>query len=288
MTLKQHLVFIVGPTASGKSALAVDLAVQLNGEIICADSRTIYKGLDVSTAKPTVAERAQVPHWGLDLVEPDQRFSAANFKDYALSKIADIQGRGKLPIIVGGTGLYIDGLLFDYQFGPVANPQLRYELEPLTIVELQQRITAAKIEMPENNKNKRYLIRAIEQGGVNKQKSAPMPGALVIGLNPPKTILHQRIENRAKAMMQNGALSEAEWLFKTYGHDAPAASAPFFKAFEEHFSEGKSLQDCLEKFATYDKQLAKRQMAWFKRNPHIVWHDSQASAQNFVLNKISV
>ncbi len=282
------VVFIVGPTASGKSALAIDLAVQLNGEIICADSRTVYKGLDVSTAKPTVAERAQVPHWGLDLVEPDQRFSAADFKAYALSKIANIQGRGKLPIIVGGTGLYIDGLLFDYQFGSVANPQLRNELEPLTIVELQQRITAAKIEMPENNKNKRYLIRAIEQGGVNKQKSAPMPGALVIGLNPPKPVLHQRIEKRASAMQQNGALQEAEWLFKTYSYDAPAASAPFFKAYAPHFTEGQNLQDCTAKDIMLNKQLAKRQMAWFKRDPHIVWHDSQASAQNFVLNKISV
>lgn len=282
------VIFIVGPTASGKSVLAKDLAVQLNGEIICADSRTIYKGLDVSTAKPTAAERAKVPHWGLDLVTPDVRFSAADFKAYAQSKIIDIQGRGKLPIIVGGTGLYIDGLLFDYQFGPAANPTLRTELEQLTLQQLQQRIAAAKIEMPENNQNKRYLIRAIEQGGVNKQKSAPMPGALVIGLNPLKTILHERIEKRASAMLQNGALPEADWLFKTYGYDAPATSAPFFKAYAPHFTSGQNLQDCTANDITQNKQLAKRQVAWFKRNPRIVWHDSQASAQNFVLNKISV
>ncbi|NDG32437.1 tRNA (adenosine(37)-N6)-dimethylallyltransferase MiaA, partial [bacterium] len=235
------ILFIVGPTASGKSALAIDIAKQLNGEIICADSRTVYMGLDVSTAKPSTAEQDGVKHWGLDLVSPDQRFSAADFKAYAQGKIAEIQGRGKLPIIVGGTGLYIDGLLFDYQFGPAANEQLRAELEPLNIEQLQQRIIDAGIDMPQNVKNKRYLIRAIEQGGVNTQKSEPMPGALVVGLNPPKELLQKRIEVRANAMQQNGALQEAEWLFKTYGYEAPAASAPFFKAYAPHFAHGHNV-----------------------------------------------
>jgi tRNA dimethylallyltransferase len=139
--------------------------------------------------------------------------------------------------------------------------------------------------MPQNSKNKRYLIRALEQGGVNTQKSEPMTGATIIGLNPPKELLHQRIEERANAMQQNGALDEAEWLFKTYGYDAPAASAPFFKAYAPYFVQGQSLQACLVKDIILNKQLARRQMAWFKRNPHINWFNGSLAAQQFVLNK---
>ena len=283
-----NTIFIVGPTASGKSALAIDLAKKLNGEIICADSRTVYKGLDVSTAKPTVKDRAEVPHWGLELIEPNQRFSAADFKIYASKRIADIQARSKLPIIVGGTGLYINGLFFDYQFGPPADEQIRKKLELLDIKELQKIIADKNIEMPENAKNKRYLIRAIEQGGINRQKNAPMNNSIIIGLNPSMQVLEDRIKSRANNMLKSSAINEAQWLFKNYGYDAPAASAPFFKAFAPHFAEGKSIADCTDRFVLNDRQLAKRQIAWFKRNPRIQWFNTAGDAHNFVLSKILI
>lgn len=110
------LIVIVGPTASGKTSVAIELAKRLDGEIICADSRTVYKGMDIGTAKPTAEERAIVPHWGLDLVGPNERFTAADFKDYAVQKIAEIRARGHIPFIVGGTGLYIDSVVFDFDF----------------------------------------------------------------------------------------------------------------------------------------------------------------------------
>ncbi len=276
--------FIVGPTASGKSALAMDLAKKLDGELICADSRTIYKGLDVATAKPTKTDRNEVVHWGLDLVEPNERYSAADFKTYATKCIADIQGRGKLPIIVGGTGLYIDGLLFDFNFGPAQDSQRRQELESLSTEQLQTLITDNNIEMPENNKNKRYLIRAIEQGGVNRQKNEPMQGALVIGLLPDRVVLDERINDRAAVMLQGG-LKEAEILFEAYGYDAPATSAPFFKAFAPHFISGKSTKECLERFVLNDRQLSKRQITWFKRNPGVKWFADAKAAYNFVRSK---
>jgi len=165
-----NTIYIVGPTASGKSDLGIQIAKELNGEIICADSRTIYKNLDIATAKPSLNERKEVKHWCLDVVEPNERYSAAQFKRDAQMAIKDILSRSKLPIIVGGSGLYIDGLLYDYEFGPLENEQLRSELELMTIEQLQEIITARNIEMPENNKNKRYLIRAIEQGGINKKR----------------------------------------------------------------------------------------------------------------------
>ena len=281
------VVFIVGPTASGKSALGLELAKKINGEIICADSRTIYKGLDIATAKPSADEQAQVKHWCLDVVTPDKRYSAAQFKHDAQTAIKDIHKRGKVPIIVGGTGLYIDGLLFDYQFGPTANQKLRGELEQLTVQQLQQKLKDQNIPLPQNNKNKRYLIRAVEQGGVNTKHSQPMVGAIVIGLAPNKQILQKRIADRALVMLHNGAIAEAEWLYITYGYDAPATAAPFYKAFAAYAQGAALQQDCLQQFIKNDQHLAKRQMTWFKRNSHIVWFDAPEHAHDFVLSKIS-
>src|SRR4051812_9831711 len=119
------LIVIVGPTASGKTALAIEIAKLFNGEIICADSRTIYRGMDAGTAKPTTRERSIVPHWGLDLVEPGDSFSVADFKSYALNKITEIRARNHIPLLVGGSGLYVDAVLFDYQFGGRANKEIR-------------------------------------------------------------------------------------------------------------------------------------------------------------------
>src|SRR5664279_14928 len=130
------LVVITGPTASGKTGLAIELAHQFGGEIICADSRTIYRGMDIGTAKPTPVERLLVPHWGLDLVDPGEYFSVADFKKYADQKIIEIRARGRIPFLVGGTGLYIDAVIYDYRFGPPANADLRSRLEKLTIDEL--------------------------------------------------------------------------------------------------------------------------------------------------------
>jgi len=277
------VVFIVGPTASGKSALAIEIAKQYDGEIICADSRTIYRGLDTATAKPSLQDRAQVMHYGLDLLEPSEKFSAAQFKTYALGKIADIASRGKLPIVVGGTGLYIDGLLFDYNFGPAANDTLRAKLDELSIQELQDMIIKKAITMPENNKNKRYLIRAIEQGGVAAPQTELMPGAIVLGLHPGLPELEARICKRAEEMQIGGALEEAKWLFETHGYNAPAASAPFFKAYAPHFLHGQSLQECLERDIVLNRQLAKRQITWFKRNKHVQWFTAAKDVQKFVL-----
>jgi tRNA dimethylallyltransferase len=143
-TKKPELLVIVGPTASGKSDLALKVAKEFNGEIIAADSRTIYKGMDVGTAKPTKKEQELIPHWSLDLVEPGQVYSAYQFKKYAESKIAEIKKRGKLPILVGGSGLYIDAVLFGFGFVEPASQGQCTELEKLTTQELHARATREK------------------------------------------------------------------------------------------------------------------------------------------------
>ena len=280
------VIFIVGPTASGKSALALKLAQEIGGEIICADSRTVYKGLDVATAKPTPAERAQVPHWGLDLIEPSERFSAADFKQYAQRAIAAIQKEGATPIVVGGTGLYIDGLLFDFDFGPPANEEERALLEAMSVEALQQKIASLGIAMPENTQNKRYLVRAVEQGGVNTRKATHMPNAVVVGLRPDMKDLEARIQTRAESMVRGGALDEARWLFDTYGAHAPAVAAPFFKAYAAHIAGDETIDTCTQKDIVLNRQLAKRQLTWFKRNPYIHWFTNTSDAYNFLRTHI--
>ncbi|HEY5695257.1 MAG TPA: isopentenyl transferase family protein, partial [Candidatus Saccharimonadales bacterium] len=149
------LIVLVGPTASGKTSVAIELAQQVDGEIICADSRTVYKSMDIGTAKPTAIEQALAPHWGIDLVEPGEYFTAADFKQYANAKIAEIRGRGHTPFLVGGTGLYIDAVVFDYQFGPPVNTTERARLEAMSVKELQGYCEENNVELPENKQNRR-------------------------------------------------------------------------------------------------------------------------------------
>lgn len=299
-----EVLFIVGPTASGKSALSLQVAHDLQqvgrgAEIICADSRTIYTGLDIATAKPTASEQAMVPHWGLDLVTPDKRYSAAAFQLYAQQKIAEIKARHNVPIIVGGTGLYIDCVLFNYKFGPAADLKARARLELMSIQDLQQVIAKKGYAMPQNLLNKRYLIRAIEQGGVNASKSVMLKNCLVVGILPNRDELKARIRKRATAMLQSGALQETEKLFTAYGFDAPAAAAPFYRAFIPYYekhgirvddtaTDDALLMSCLDRFATNDWQLAKRQITWFKRNEHISWFVSGEPARDFIHSALKV
>lgn len=269
--LDQPLLVIVGPTASGKSGLAMQIAEDFSGEIICADSRTIYKGMDVGTAKPSAEDRARVPHWGLDLVEPGERFTAADFKKYALGAITDIRSRGKLPILVGGTGLYIDGVILDYQFGDDA-PELRKKLETLSIEELVEYCANNNIVLPENEKNRRYVIRAIEQKSINdKRRSEPSPNTIVVGIATTTDELRTRIAQRAEHLFSDGVVEEAKILGEKYGWDSEAMTGNIYWLARQ-FVDGQLTEDELkQRFVTSDWQLAKRQRTWLKRNSFIHW-----------------
>ena len=165
------LIAVVGETASGKSALALRLAERFNGELICADSWTVRSQMDIGTAKPSEEEQTRVPHHLLNVVSPDQDFSAAVFQRLANEAIADIVSRDKLPIIVGGTGLYVDGVLYSYNFQPAAPAGVREELNELTITELLARVDAAGLELGDVDvRNKRRLIRLLETKGADQTK----------------------------------------------------------------------------------------------------------------------
>ncbi|NCO10769.1 tRNA (adenosine(37)-N6)-dimethylallyltransferase MiaA [Candidatus Saccharibacteria bacterium] len=265
------LIVIVGPTASGKSSLAMEIASQYNGEIICSDSRTIYKGMDIGTAKPSREDRAKVPHWGLDIVEPGEQFSAADFQSYAKKKVEEIRSRGNIPLMVGGTGLYIDGVVYDYNFGQ-ARPELREALSSLSDDDLKNYCVNNNIELPENDKNRRYVIRAIEQNGINsKRLSALIPNTLVVGIATNPEELKARIEARAEQLFANGVVQEAILLGEKYGWDSEAMTGNIYKLARKYLDGEFDEAELLQKFVTSDWRLAKKQRTWFKRNPDIHW-----------------
>ncbi|USN96435.1 MAG: tRNA dimethylallyltransferase [Candidatus Nomurabacteria bacterium] len=268
----EPLVVIVGPTASGKTSLAIELAEQFNGEVICADSRTVYKGMDIGTAKPTDEERAKIPHWGLDLVEPDQRYTAAEFKKYAENKIREIRDRGNIPFLVGGSGLYVDAVLFDYQFGEPADMEVRQELEALSVEDLQLRCNTDGIELPRNYMNKRHLIRAIEQKGLNdKRRSKPTKGSIVIGVSTDIAELKKRIKQRADVMFEEGVLREAEHLGNKFGWDHESMTGNIYPLCRAYLEGSMNLEEVKEKFIVQDGRLAKKQLTWMRRNQFILW-----------------
>ena len=280
------LVVIVGPTASGKTALAIELARQWGGEIICADSRTIYKGMDIGTAKPTAVERQTVPHWGLDLAQPGERFTAADFQQYATEKIADIRARGKVPLLVGGTGLYVDGVLFGYQFGPNADVKKRTIFEMWSVEQLQEYCKNNNVILPENNKNKRYIIRAIEQKEINNRRSEePISNSIIVGIATDSQELRARIIHRSEQLFQSGVVEEAKKLGKKYGWQSEAMTGNIYRIVHRYIDGELSLEDAQRLFETRDWQLAKRQLTWFRRNPYINWLDLD-EANTFLSSKL--
>lgn len=269
------LIVIAGPTASGKTSLAIDLAERYGGEIICADSRTIYRGMDIGTAKPTIEERRGVPHWGLDLVEPGEAFSAAQFKSYAQQKIAEIRQRGRVPFLVGGTGLYIDAVIFDFQFGRRADEGLREMLTGMSIKELQKYCEKNNIKLPENDKNKRYLIRAIERGGRMPVDSQQIGNCYVVGITTYKKVLRKRIEQRAAQMMSAGVVKETSELAGRYGWQSEAMTGNIYPLVERYMRGEIDEAQLQQQFIISDWRLSRRQMAWLRRNPWMIWSDLQ-------------
>ena len=229
-------IVILGPTGSGKTGVAIKIAKAIGGEIISADSRAIYKGMDIGTAKPTAEEMDGVPHYGLDLVEPGERFTVADWKAYAEAKIAEIKARGKVPIIAGGTGLYVDALIFDYHFkGP----------------------TGAKIgDFEQKSCSDRTEVKG---------------DFLVIGIKWPTEVLRERLKKRIDIMFSPELYKETETLVKQYGWGSGAMKSNIYEYVWKYLNSELTLEEAKEQSFYRDWHLAKRQMTWFKRNPKIIW-----------------
>ena len=263
------LVVIVGPTASGKTGLAIKVAQRFRGEIISADSRAIYRGLDIGTAKPSMKERDGVAHWGFDLVNPGERFTAADFKHYADAKITDIRLRGKVPILVGGTGLYVDSVVYDYTFTAVSNDlELRAKFEQKSLAELQNYCNKYNIKLPENNKNRRYVINAIIRKGALPQKNTDKyKDKILVGIMTDKATLKERIRNRAKIIVNDTTINEAIRAARTWGWDNEAMTGNIYPLVRKYTAGELTRSQLEEKFCTLDWRLAKRLLTWLRRNP---------------------
>jgi tRNA dimethylallyltransferase len=266
------LLVVVGETASGKSALAMELAQRLNGEIICADSWTVRREVNIGTAKPSPEDQVLVPHHLVDIVGPDEDFTAAVFKGLAIAKIDDIAARGKLPILVGGTGLYIDGIIYDYGFLPEGDRVAREALNVLSNDELLKRIEVLGLELGEvDTGNKRRLIRLIETGGARPTRHDMRAKTVIIGLQIERDILTERITQRVDAMLASGLETEVVQLAERYGWGCEALKGVGYSQWREYVLGTQSLEATRARIIKATLDLAKRQRTWFKRNKSIHW-----------------
>jgi tRNA dimethylallyltransferase len=270
---RPHIIVIAGPTASGKSACALKLARKIKGEIVSADSRQVYRGLDIGTAKPTKKEQHLVPHYCIDIASPKRTLTVTEYQKAALRAIKKILAKGKTPIIVGGTGFYIDAILHDSSFPAVPpNPALRRKLEKISIPKLfallkkLDPVRAKTIDA----KNPRRLIRAIEiakaLGKVPTVTKTPRFDARIILLNPPKTTLQKNIARRTTRMLRAGLLDEVRKLVRSGVGRKRILEFGFEYKYPLLYLERQITKDeMISKINTENWRYAKRQITWFRK-----------------------
>lgn len=260
------LIVIVGETASGKTALGIELAQKFNGELICADSWTIRKELNIGTAKPNKTDQQKVQHHLLDIVEPCADFTAAVFKDLAQSTINNIMSKGKLPILVGGAGLYIDGVLFDYGFLDTGDRERRTQFNNLSIHELLTKSQEAGLNTDGiDTRNKRRIIRLLETGGAKPSKKPLRKNTLIVGLQSSSDKFDERVEQRVETMINTGLEQEVKSLADKYGWDCEGLRGIGYIEWREFFEGTQSLEETKKRIVRSTKSLAKRQRTWFRR-----------------------
>ncbi len=267
----QTVLAIVGPTASGKTALALQVAGKYNGEIICADSRTVYRGMDLGTAKPTAQEQEVVVHHLLDVVSPDQGFSVADFQHLARQALASIHTRGKLAVVVGGTGLYVDSVMYDFKLRPLASKEEQEELTAMTDDQLRQKLDELGLALNQSDRlNRRRLERAVSAGLSITERSNLPNNHYIVGLNPGIEVLEQRIAERTKQWFKNNILEETAVLETTFGRIEPLNTSPY-REIAAYLENGGDLVQTEVLINLHLRQIARRQLTWFKRNPDISW-----------------
>jgi tRNA dimethylallyltransferase len=287
---KPKIIIILGPTASGKTALSLGIAPRFGCEIISADSMQVYRGMDIGSAKLSQTERASVVHHLIDIVDPDYPFNVADFRSRADRSITEIYQRGKLPLICGGTGLYINSLVYPYNFSQAidSDPQIRQKLHDefasgqgeqmhSRLQEIDP-LAAAKIHA----NDARRLLRALEIHALTGKNPSEFHAdnqpvkyqPMMIGLTAPRDILYQRIELRVEEMIEQGLVAEVEKLLQAnISRGAVSMQGLGYKQIAAYLAGECSLAEAIELMKRDTRRFAKRQMTWFKRDPRICWFD---------------
>jgi tRNA dimethylallyltransferase len=242
------LIVIVGETASGKSALAMEVARRFNGEIICADAMTVYRGFNIGTAKPSETDRLTVPHHLLDIADPAQGFNVAAFQQLASRAMADIWSRGRVPILVGGSGLYIDSVLYDYELKPSPNIDERDVLNTMELAELLALALSRGLDISGVDvRNKRRVIRLIENGGVASARAPLRPHTCIVGIHIERNELESRVKQRVESMLVAGLENEVRGLSEKYSWDSEPMKSIGYREWREYFAGQQSLDKTEER-----------------------------------------
>jgi len=302
---KEKLFVLIGPTAVGKTKLSIELARRFNGEIISGDSMQIYKRMDIGTAKITKEEMEGIPHHLIDIKDPDEPFSVAEFQGLVRGKIAEISSRKKLPMIVGGTGLYIQSVLYDYQFTEAASDhEFRLKLEQIAEergnLELHERLKEVDPDSAEriHPNNLRRVIRALEvyhctgktmTAYQQEQQPELLYDTCLVGLTMERELLYNRINKRVDLMMEQGLVEEVKDLYDRGIRDCQSIQAIGYKELYEYFDGRMTLQEAVQNLKQNSRRYAKRQLTWFRNKMDVEWFEmlSMANANEKKFAEIS-
>ncbi|WP_338469775.1 tRNA (adenosine(37)-N6)-dimethylallyltransferase MiaA [Niallia sp. XMNu-256] len=305
MTAEGKLIVLIGPTAVGKTKMSIELAKAFNGEIISGDSMQIYKKLDIGTAKIKTSEMEGIPHHLIDLLDPHESFSVAQFQELVREKISDIVGRGKQPFIVGGTGLYIQSVLYDFQFSEAPSDEaFRQRMEMLANEKGNQYIHEHLINIDPDSANRihpnnlRRVIRALEVFHctgktmtelVRTQSPKMLFDTAVIGLTMEREKLYERINQRVDLMINEGLLHEVESLYRSGLRNCQSIQGIGYKELYQYFDGDVPIQEAVEKLKQNSRRYAKRQLTWFRNKMDVEWFDmtSATSSSNEFTKKNS-
>lgn len=292
---KQKVVVIGGPTASGKTDLSIRLAKKINGEIVSADSMQIYKEMNIGTAKPDEDERQGIKHYMMDIINPDERYSVADYKRQAKIAIQEIINKGKTPIVVGGTGLYIDSLIYEIEYVDIQTDleyrkqlEERVEKEGLQkLYEEAKKIDECAMEKISPNDKKRILrvLEIYKQTGktktqLDKQSRKDVQyDYKVFAINMNREILYNRINKRVDIMIQKGLIDEVKQIYNKYKMFPTAMQALGYKEVVEYLEDKITKEEMIEKIKQESRRYAKRQLTWFRKNKQTIWLDGQENIE---------
>lgn len=294
---KEKVVVICGPTASGKTALSIELAKKIGGEVVSCDSMQIYKDMDIGTAKPTIEEMQGIKHYMIDILSPDERYSVADYKVQAKKAIREIIEKGKTPIVVGGTGLYVDSLIYEIeypniQFDEKYRAKLEKQVEEKGLEELYKKaeeIDPEAIQKISKNDKKRILriLEIYHATGKNKteqekksREKEPEFDYLVYGLNMPREKLYKKIDLRVDVMIKQGLIEEVKKVYKRYRKFPTAMQGLGYKEVVEYLNNNLTKEEMIDKIKQETRRYAKRQMTWFRKNKQTIWLDTENTIQN--------